>query len=320
MIMKNVLLSLFSLVCFAAIAQQKPQFSQYMLNKFNDNPAYGGLERSLSIYTSYRDQYSAFTGNPRTFYLGADMPFYIWNGAIGFTLYNQRAGVFSNTNFKLSYNYVINTSVGFLSIGGRAGIDMLNVDGSRIVTPEGSYNGGFDHNDPILSNTNYNGFGPSWETGIYFYGRYFESGFVLSELPTHRYKLGDGTYSRALIGSFFAQYKYLWDDRLKFLPSIMIKSDMGVLQTDIGIVARYYDNLLVGINYRGYSKQSNDAFSVIVGTNLGKKYFVSYSYDFGLSQLKSVHEGSHEVMLSYNLQKLIGIGLPPKIIYNPRDL
>jgi len=318
--MKNVLLSLFSLVCFAAIAQQKPQFSQYMLNKFNDNPAYGGLERSLSIYTSYRDQYSAFTGNPRTFYLGADMPFYIWNGAIGFTLYNQKAGVFSNTNFKLSYNYVMNTSMGFLSFGGRVGIDMLSIDGSSIITPEGTYNGGFDHNDPILGNTRYNGIGLSWETGVYFYGKYLETGLVFSELPTHGYSIGNGTYSRAFSGSFFAQYKYAWDDALKFFPSFMIKSDLGVVQTDVGIIAKYYDNLLVGVNYRGYNKQSNDAFSVIVGTNLGKKYFVSYSYDFGLSQLKSVHEGSHEIMLSYNLQKLIGIGLPPKIIYNPRDL
>ena len=127
-------------VCISDIginAQQRPQFSQYMLNKYYENPAYGGLERSLSVFTSYRDQYSSFPGNPRTFYLGADLPFYLWNGAIGFSLYNQSSGHLNNTNFRFSYNYVMGLESGFLSFGGRLGLDYLNFDGRKIITPDG---------------------------------------------------------------------------------------------------------------------------------------------------------------------------------------
>ncbi len=300
--------------------QQLPQHSQYMLNKYRDNPAYGGLERSLSVFTSYRDQLSTFTGNPKTFYIGADMPFYLWNGALGFTLYNQRAGVFSNTNLKLSYNYVMGTQIGFLSFGGRVGIDHIAVDGSGIITPDGSYEGVFNHNDPTLDINRFSGIGLSWELGSYFFGSNIEAGIVVSEFPTHPYSIGDATYNKNLSSSLFIQYKLNLRNGVKLAPSVMVKADRAVFQTDLGAYAKFNDNLLFGLNFRGYSPTSVDALTVLVGTNIGRKYFVTYSYDFGLSQLRSLHQGSHELMLSYNLQKLIGIGLPPKIIYNPRSL
>lgn len=309
-----LLLSAFS------VAQQKPQFSQYMINKYQENPAYGGLERSLSVFTSFRDQYSNYSGNPKTFYLGADMPFYLWNGALGFSLYNHKAGVFNNTNLKISYNYVLGTSFGFLSFGGRLGLDFLAVNGNGIITPDGNYEGTLNHNDPTLDVGRFNGIGPSWEIGTYFYGKNLEAGVVLSELPTHGFALGDGTYNRAFNGSFFGLYKYDYSDELRFIPSILVKADAAVIQTDFSILSKFRDNLTFGLSFRGYSRTSLDAIVAILGTNLGQKYNIYYSYDFGLSDIRSVHQGSHEIMLSYNLQKLIGIGLPPKIIYNPRDL
>jgi type IX secretion system PorP/SprF family membrane protein len=291
-----------------------------MINKYQENPAYGGLDRSLSVFTSYRDQNSNLNGNPKTFYVGADMPFYLWNGALGFSLYNQKIGVFNNTNIKLSYNYVASTNFGFLSFGGRLGLDMLTVNGNGIITPDGNYEGTFNHNDPTLDINRFNGYGLSWELGTYFYNNLFEAGLVLSEVPTHGYTLGNGTYNRAFTGSLFGLYKYDFSDEIRITPSILIKADAAVVQTDLSILAKLKDNLTFGASLRGYSVSSFDALAVILGTNLGKKYNIFYSYDFGLSKLRSVHQGSHEIMLSYNLQRLIGIGLPPKIIYNPRDL
>ncbi|MGB4960306.1 MAG: PorP/SprF family type IX secretion system membrane protein [Saprospiraceae bacterium] len=313
---------LFFMVFVGAVltGQQKPQFTQYMINKYGENPAYGGLERSLSVFSSFRDQYSAFPGNPRTFYLGADMPFYLWNGAIGFTLLNQRTGVFSNSNLKLSYNYVLGTPFGFLSFGGRAGLDFLSIDGSSIITPGGTYEGVFNHNDPTLELTNSTGAGLSWELGSYFMGKTMEAGITLSELPSHSYNVGNSKYNRAFSGSLFVLYKYSFDDDWDIFPSVMLKADQAVVQTDIGLTAKMNQNLLVGLNLRGYNSKSLDALSVIIGTNVGRKYKVTYSYDFGLSDLRDANQGTHEIMVSYNLMKLIGIGLPPKIIYNPRDL
>lgn len=302
------------------VGQQKPQFTQYMLNKYGENPAYGGLERSLSVFASYRDQYSNFPGNPRTFYLGADMPFYLWSGAVGFTFFNQKTGVFNSSNLKFSYNYVMNMPYGFLSFGGRVGIDFNLVDGSGIITPQGNYEGVFNHNDPTLETRNFSGAGLSWEIGTYFMGSSLEAGITLAELPSHSYGLGEGKFKRSFSTSLFASYKYPFNNEVDLLPSILLKADAAVFQSDIGFIFKYKENILAGLNLRGYNGTSMDALSVILGTNMGKKYKLVYSYDFGLSSIRSVNQGTHELMVSYNLQKLIGIGLPPKIIYNPRDL
>lgn len=307
-------------VTVSIYSQQWPQHTQYMLNKYRDNPAYGGLERSLSVYSSYRDQYNNLNGNPKTFYLGADMPLYIWSGAIGFTFYNQKAGAISNSNIKVSYNYVYGTPIGFLSFGGRVGVDVLNVSSRGIITPEGDYEGVLNHNDPTLDNNDFGGLGLSWELGTYFYGTNVEAGLILSDAPEHAYQIGAGRYNKSLAAGLFGQYKFKISDDYKIYPSFMIRADKAVLQTDLGVFAKIKDDFILGVNMRGFNKNSIDAGSVIVGTNIGNKYFLTYSYDFGLSQLRSYHQGSHEIMLSYNLQKLIGLGLPPKVIYNPRDL
>lgn len=302
------------------LTQQRPQFSQFMINKYAVNPAYGGLERSLSVFTSFRDQNSSFPGNPQTFYLGADMPFYLWNGAIGFNIHHQKIGVFSNSNLKVSYNYVIGTQVGFLSLGGRIGMDFLSVNSLGITTPEGDYEGGLNHNDLILDNQNFSGAGLSWELGAYFMGSNIEAGITLLELPSHGYTIGSAINNRASNIAIFGQYKFDFNEEIELLPSFQLKADLSVIQADFGLTAKFDKNLLIGTFFRGYSKTSIDAVSVIVGTNIGRKYNIYYSYDFGLSALRTYHQGSHELTLSYNLQKLIGLGLPPNIIYNPRDL
>ncbi|HRO09477.1 MAG TPA: PorP/SprF family type IX secretion system membrane protein [Saprospiraceae bacterium] len=310
---------LFALSC-SGYSQQWPVHSQYMLNKYRDNPAYGGLERSLSVFSSYRDQNNGLNGNPRTLYIGMDMPVYVWSGAAGITFYNQKAGTFSDNNIKASYNYVLGTSYGFLSFGGRLGLNITQVNSSGIITPDGDYEGNINHNDPFIDNNNFGGVGLSWELGTYFYGTDIEAGLMVAELPDHTNSLGNGRYTRRFTSALFAQYKFRILDDVRISPSIMLRVDNAVIQSDIGAYARWNQTLLFGFNLRGYNTNSLDACALIAGTNIGDRYFLTYSYEFGLSALRSYHQGSHEIMLSYNLQKLIGIGLPPGIIYNPRDL
>lgn len=304
----------------SAVSQQLPQYTQYMINKYGQNPAYGGLERSLSVFTSFRDQNDAFPGNPQTFYAGTDMPFYLWNGALGFTFYNQKTGAFSNTDLKFSYNYVTGTRAGFLSFGARVGVNFLSVNGSSILTPDGNYEGVINHNDPVLDPAAFNGLGLSWEAGAYFMGSRVEGGLVVHDLPTHSCRVGDASYSKAFSVSLFGQYKTTILDNIKLYPSMMVRADAAVVQTDIGCVGYYRDEIIGGLNFRGFSPGSIDALGIIVGTGIGKNYRLIYSYDIGLSGLRKYHQGSHEITLSYNLKKLIGMGLPPRIIYNPRDL
>ena len=52
-----------------ALAQQRPQYTQYALNNFLTNPAVGGIESYADLRTSYRGQWAGIEGAPETFYV-----------------------------------------------------------------------------------------------------------------------------------------------------------------------------------------------------------------------------------------------------------
>jgi hypothetical protein len=87
---------------------------------------------------------------------------------------------------------------------------------------------------------------------------------------------------------------------------------------DFTTVVRYNDNIMIGTSFRGYNAQTVDAVVVMAGIKVTSDVTLAYSYDLPLSGLSVTNSGSHEVMLNYNLNREIGGGRLPKIIYNPR--
>jgi hypothetical protein len=99
-----------------------------------------------------------------------------------------------------------------------------------------------------------------------------------------------------------------------------VKSNISQTQIDFSLTTRYNENIFVGTSFRGYHSESLDAVALIGGFKLNEKITIGYSYDLTLSNLSTVSNGSHEILINYNLGKPIGKGKPPKIIYNPRSL
>ena len=75
---------------------------------------------------------------------------------------------------------------------------------------------------------------------------------------------------------------------------------------------------LAGFGLRGYSSNTLDAISVLGGLQVNPNLRVLYAFDFTLSSIKTVHQGTHELMLNYNLNKKIGGVEREPIIFNPR--
>ncbi len=320
MMRQLLIFQVFVFLPFFGLGQVRPQFSMFMLNKYYDNAAYGGLERSLHVVSIYRDQYNAILKNPRSFYIGADLPLYILNGGIGFNIQNSTAGVIDISTVKFSYNRVFANEIGLVSIGGRFGAEFINIDGSKIITPDGDYEASIIHNDPYLDNTSVNGIGAIWELGTYFYGKNIEAGFSLFDLPQHATNVGLGKVISYPSWSVMGQYKLKYSDIISFRTSFLVKSQRKTVQADLSIMGEWNQQTFGGVNVRGYDSNSLDAAGIFFGTNINAKTKLAYSYEFGLSALQSVHQGSHEFSVFYNLQQRIGIGLPPKISYNPRHL
>lgn len=315
------LLAVFTLTYLSMWAQQPMQFSQYMFNKYQMNPAYAGFDFSLNVTGIYRSQWNEFATAPKSQNINAHVPLYILNGAIGINVANEQIGYLNHTLGTVSYNYVYESSIGLFSGGAKLGILQSVLNGNALRSPDGIYEGAtFSHNDPTLSEINEQGLGVIYGVGVYFIGDFFEGGFSISELPTQRLQLNNTTVELSPYLNFYVESGFVVNDQLTITPSIMLRSDLVEVQTDISVVAKLSGNIFGGVGLRGYNSRSIDAATIIAGWQFNENYTLSYAYDIGLSQLRTSHEGSHEILLNYNLNKLIGAGLPPKIIYNPRFL
>ena len=313
------LVSVLGLMTWITVFGQQPiQYSQFMQNKYLLNPAYGGLEGSLSIFAGIRSQWSQYQGSPKAQNISAHLPMYNLQGSIGFSLQNEVSTDFSMVTMTGSYNYIIESSIGIVSLGAKLGLNQLSIRGDDLITPTGTYEGNVaDHNDPILSNGTSSGAGPVWGFGAYFLSDELEVGFVFDAFPSHSVGVGEISYTRKQNLGLFVEYHLLYSNLWTFSPSIYVKSDFAQTQVDIfGKVN--YSNLFGGLGLRGYSGSSMDALIVLMGVQFNKHYRLSYSYDLGISGLRHYHDGTHEFTFNYNLQKLIGNLGQPKIIYNPR--
>lgn len=299
-------------------AQQHSQYTQFMLNRYAHNPAYGGLENSLSITTGLRTQWNEFDGAPKTQFVNVHLPMYILAGSVGLALENDELGAFKRTQLSASYNYVYESVIGLVSGGVRAGVNQVRLEGDRLRTPDGVYvDQSINHNDPLLSSGQLNGLAPTWGMGFYLVNEYFQGGLSFDNVPENNFTAGSAHYKSSKLFSIFASTDIYLSDILLLRPVVLIKSDGVQTQTDIGSLA-YYEKFLGGVTLRGFNSDSFDSVNFIAGVQLNEHFRLSYSYDFGINDLRSFHDGSHEFVVNYNLNKKIKTGELPRVIYNPR--
>ncbi len=301
-------------------AQQRAQYSQFNLNKYLINPAFGGLERSLSVTAFYRTQWDQIEGAPVQQGINGHLPIYLLGGSVGFSLLNESAGLERNTSLSLSYNVVKQFEFGLLSGGASIGVIQKSIDLSKAETPDGQYSGGINHNDPLLGISKVNGVNAIWKIGAYFSNYWTEVGFTIENLPSHPIALDDFSVSLSPTYMLFTEFKALNKFRgLKIKPSLLFARNNQ--ETQIAAIAlTEYGNIFGGMGVRGFSSTSIESLLFLMGIQIDKNYRVSYSYDYGLNSIGRISDGSHEFVLNYNLQKLIGIGLDPPVIFNPRNL
>lgn len=304
------------------MAQQPAHYSLYMFNLLNVNPAYAGLEHSLSITGVYRRQWVGLEGSPTTQSLSAHMPLYIASGGIGINVENDVIGAQRYTGATLSYNYQLTVGDnGILSLGAAGGIVQRALNGARLRTPEGIYNENiFNHQDDLLSQSAETGTLTTFDAGVYFQTERLEAGLAVRNLtaPTLALDNLNLTLARNYYLTFGLNLDLLRDFSVH--PSLLVRYDAVELQADFSLIVQYNDNIFGGAAFRGYNSNSLDAASILAGFKLSEKITLAYAYDITLSKLNQVSNGSHEIVFNYNLNKRIGAGRPPRIIYNPRSL
>lgn len=319
---KNYIFCLLICQIGVVLAQQPAQFSLYMLNAYGENPAAGGLEKTLVATGGFRAQWVGLQGSPQTQYINVSLPLSIISSGVGIQVMNESIGARNGLVAKLSYNFIKKMGDAQLSIGVAGGVIQGTIDGAKLRTPSGDYNQGvIDHQDKILNSASLNGIVPTFDAGVFFKAEKFDIGLFSGNLTEPTLSLVSQKVTETHLKRHYSAYTaahFNIANNLTVHPSVMFRSDGVQNQAEFSTFVRYNDNFFLGGAFRGFTKTTQDAATIFGGFKLSSKIMLAYAYDITVSSLKSATQGGHEIVLQYNLGKEFGRGKLPPIIYSPR--
>lgn len=305
-------------------AQQASQYSLFLLNPYAYNPACAGLENSLVATGVYRQQWSNLNGAPEMQHLNVHLPLYMISSGAGLRVENNSLGAHRNTQavFTFSYHRELGRET-VLSIGVSGGYLQYALDGAKLRAPQGIYEptGVIQHDDPFLPDGKILAGTPIAEAGLHLQWKTLGVGLATQPVFAPVLEAGNsGSFRlkpvRHYVGT--ATYQFSAGQNLAVKPGILVKSDFTETQMEISTIFRWKDHIFAGASFRGFSANDRDAAVLLGGLRINERTTLAYSFDIPLSALQAANRGSHELLLRYELNKPIGTGKLPPVIYNPR--
>lgn len=291
---------------FAAVnAQSEPQFTQFMYNRYLFNPAYAGHFDGIEVSAIHRSQYVSLANRfIATQGLNLNLPVAAISSGIGLTAINDLIGFQRSTYVAFNYDYRKKFKWGKMGVGVGLGVIQTSIDGDKLRAPDGNYNGGVNHNDNFLPNNLQQGIAPDFSLGVYFNSERYFAGASVNHIALSSASVkaeGGGktklNFSRNIL--FMGGYDFMVSKKFSIMPSAMIKTDLKQVQLDFGLTTTIINNIIAGISFRGYNKNTIDALALVLGFKY-KGFQLTYSYDANLSYLNKFNTGSHEIGLSYS--------------------
>jgi type IX secretion system PorP/SprF family membrane protein len=281
------------LLVIKSYSQQDAQYTQYMYNTINVNPAYAGSRGVMSIFGLYRTQWVGLDGAPKTGAFSINTPIENSNVGVGVSIVNDRIGPTEENTFSLDLSYTVQTSETYkLSFGAKATANLFNLDVSKL-NPQ-------DQNDSQLQNLN-NKFSPNVGAGIYFHSDKFYTGVsVPNFLETKRYDDNDVSIFKERMNLYFiGGYVFDITSSLKFKPAFLAKAVQGApLQVDLSGNFLINEKFVLGAAWRW-----DAAVSAMAGFQINDGLYLGYGYDLETTKLRKYNSGSHEIFLRYELFK-----------------
>ena len=108
--MKRILLLLLILCNWNGYAQQDAQFTQYMYNTININPAYAGSRGAVSIFGLHRTQWVGMDGAPVTNAFSVNSPISGSKVGLGLSFLNDKIGPVNENSISIDVSYTVQTS------------------------------------------------------------------------------------------------------------------------------------------------------------------------------------------------------------------
>ena len=204
-------------------AQQDAQYTHYMYNTININPAYAGSRGALSIFGLHRTQWVGLDGAPVTNSASVNFPIENSNLGVGMSFVNDRIGPTSENLISVDVSYTIKTSETYkLSFGIKGSANLFDLDVNKL-NPE-------TQNDPLLQNFS-NKFSPNFGAGVYLHSDKLYLGLsVPNFFETNRYSDNEIAINKERMNYYIiGGYVFDLSSNLKFKPAFLSKIISGKL-------------------------------------------------------------------------------------------
>ena len=274
-------------------AQQDSQYTNYMYNTINVNPAYAGSRGVASIFGMHRTQWVGLDGAPVTNVASINTPINNSNVGLGISFVNDRIGPSDENAISADISYTIQTSETYkLSFGIKGTANLLNVDYTKLNIS--------DPTDPQFQNNIDNKFSPNIGAGIYFHSDKLYAGLsVPNFLDTEHYDDNATATARERMHYYFiGGYVFDLSPSVQFKPAFLSKVVSGApLQVDLTANFMFNEKFVLGAAYRW-----DAAVSGLVGFQVNQSWMIGYAYDAETTKLANYNSGSHEIFLRYEFK------------------
>ena len=290
-----ILIPVLVLLAKMSSAQQDPMFTQYNFNMQTINPAYTGTWESMGFLVLGRYQWAGMDGAPTTYTFSLQTPANKDKVGMGLNVINDKIGREQRLSLFGDYSYRLKMGEkSFLRLGLKFGVTNYNNILSQYAQNDE------DGRDPASEGEIEARYMPNFGVGAFLYSNNYYLGFSIPKVISNEFKDNYSNFSvESEIRHFFLSAGYVVpvSEYLKFKPTVMAKASRGVpLEFDFTANFLLKDQFWLGAMYR-----MGDSYGFIAQWIFDKRLRLGYSIDFTTTPLQSFHNGTHELMVSYEI-------------------
>jgi len=314
------------IMALPVLSQQKPHYTQYVLNQYIVNPALTGIENYVDLKVSHRHQWVGIQDAPVTTYLSVHGPIgktdyrktatsfdlkgenprgeRYWESytapephhGVGLQIINDVTGPLSNFSMYGTYAYHLAISNRTSLAGGfGVGFNRISLDADKLDFGDITVDPAVYSTQGILNTTRLD-----MMVGLYLYSADYFAGVSAQQVVPQKIDFSNG-YIRPNEGKSVphlfatAGYRFLLRETVNMIPSVMVKYVNPLpVQVEGNIKLQYLDRVWVGASYR-----HKDGFAGLLGLNVSNIFHLGYAYDYTTSRLNNYSKGTHEVLLGF---------------------
>jgi type IX secretion system PorP/SprF family membrane protein len=278
---KGLLIAALAITSFSYGQELSHNYYNYIMNRFNLNPAIAGNNGNISAMLNTKTYLSGFNGAPRNTMFGLHAPISLNQGA-GLRVVSDRRGGFEVDKYDAAYSYQIQLddrqdlrfgiSAGAitrkLNTSGIDNIDLLN------------------QNDPTLAGGYLNE--TNFIAGV---GLVYDFDNLQVGLSAPHLIQGSEPISEFIVGS--ASYRYDFENSPISVTPTFIYQNIPTIenQFDVLLKGEYDEKVWAMAGYR-----SNNNLTFGLGFDLGP-FGLGYAYEMSNSDLEMIGGGSHEIVI-----------------------